>query len=30
VGQISLLEGQGKHLAAILRDGELIVNRTAE
>jgi imidazolonepropionase-like amidohydrolase len=24
---ISLLEGQGKHLAAILRDGELVVNR---
>jgi imidazolonepropionase-like amidohydrolase len=25
---LSLLEGQGKHLAAILRDGELVVNRT--
>jgi imidazolonepropionase-like amidohydrolase len=24
---LSLLEGQGKHLAAILRDGELVVNR---
>jgi imidazolonepropionase-like amidohydrolase len=26
---LSLLEGQGKHLAVILRDGELIVNRIA-
>ena len=25
---LTLLEGQGKHLAAILRDGELVVNRT--
>ena len=24
---LTLLEGQGKHLAAILRDGELVVNR---
>jgi imidazolonepropionase-like amidohydrolase len=25
---LGLLEGQGKHLAAILRDGELVVDRT--